>query len=137
MDNLMFFLDSEDPEIYGNHITEKMENEYKIRKSQIDRFHNKFGNKDMFKVIVDKILNKYYSDSYRDRWYSRNIEPPEDLLFFLFDYAKIYGRQCNTDEWHKHSNMFTFDLVKLNDYYFNLMCGQGTVINIIYDGTEN
>lgn len=99
--------------------------------TQLDRFHTKFGNRENFVFIIEKIIQKYESDKYRDMWYDRNIEPPEDLYWFLYEYAKKYGRECNESEWGEYGNMFSSDLVYVNGYYFNLMNGQGTVMNVI------
>lgn len=58
------------------------------------------------------------------------IEPPEGLFHYLFEYVKVYGRECTKNEWDGYGNAFSGDLLYLNGYYFNLMHGQGTVINI-------
>lgn len=105
---------------------EKLEKEKEIETKQLERF-NRLGN---FSEFTEKVIAKYSSDKYRDYWYNRGIEPPEDLLWFLFQYAEKYGRECNEEEWVKHANMFTSALYFCNGYYFNRMDGQGTIIQV-------
>lgn len=81
-----------------------------------------------FEEVVEKVLLKYYSDKYRDHWYKRGYEPPERLLYFLFDYAKKYGRELTSDEEKLHSNTFTSGIYTVNNYVFNLMLGQGSAM---------
>ena len=100
----------------------------KIYDSQIDRIHLRFGEEEKFSHIIDKILEKYSSDKYRDRWYNRRIEPPETLLWYFASYAEKYGRTCNDIEWETYGNMFTNELYYINGYYFNTMLGQGCAI---------
>lgn len=111
-------------------IIEKIGNTNIIIDSQLERFHTKFGNKENFVFIIEKIIQKYESSKYRDMWYKRNIEPPESLYWFLYDYANKYGRKCNENEWEEYGNVFSSDLVYLNGYYFNIMNGQGVAIEI-------
>ena len=99
---------------------------------QLERFHLK-GN---FNEFVEKVIDKYNSDNYRERWYKRGIEPIEELYWFLFEYAKLYGREATDDEWVKISNMFTTALYYCNGYFFERMDGQGSCINIIKENKE-
>lgn len=94
--------------------------------NQLERFHDKYN----FSEFVNKVITKYDGDAYKDRWYNRSIEPPEDLYWFLFSYVRRYGRECTVDEWETHANMFTSELYYHDGYYFNKMDGQGSVIQI-------
>lgn len=107
-----------------NQISEMVEND------QLERFNAKFGDSASFDEIVTKIVNKYNSDKYRDKWYGIGIEPPEELYFFLFKYAQKYGRECTDSEWKEHANMFTSQMYFVFNYYFNRMDGQGCCIKI-------
>jgi hypothetical protein len=98
-----------------------------IMKSQVERLHNS----GKFELLLEKSIEKYNSDVYIKRWRSRSIEPPEDLYWFLFNYAKTYGRECNEEEWHQYGNMFSSELFFCNGYIFNQMDGQGSVIKIV------
>lgn len=98
-----------------------------IINNQLQRLNDHY-NLDYF---IDKVITKYKSKKYKDRWYNRGLIPPEDLLYFLFEYSKKYGRECNDDEWNKYGNIFSSDLLFCDGYYFNKMNGQGSIIKII------
>ena len=97
---------------------------------QLERFHSKFGDPNKFNQFIEKVITKYNSDEYQDRWYKRSIEPQESLYWFLYEYAFRYGRECNEEEWDQYGNIFTSSLVTINRYYFNRMNGQGSAIII-------
>ena len=105
---------------------EDLEKKRSIEVLQIKRLH-KSGK---FVELLEKAIEKYDSEEYVKRWYSRGIEPPETLFSFLFNYASLYGRDCSKKEYEKYGNDFTSELIFCNGYYFNLMFGQGTVILI-------
>jgi hypothetical protein len=98
-----------------------------IENKQLERLDkiNDFSN------FVEKTISKYGDDKYRDRWYNRNITPPEDLFWFLFKYSEKYGRTCDEKEWELYGNMFSSALYFCKGYYFNRMDGQGSMIDII------
>jgi hypothetical protein len=104
-----------------------------IGNRHLDIFHNKYGDVDKFVEITDKVISKYNSDNYIKYWYNRGIEPPDSLYWFLFKYAKKYGRKCNKKEWEQYGNTFTAELCFINGYYFNQMNGQGSVVHITKD----
>lgn len=106
---------------------DKKRNKDKILSSQLERFHQKAN----FEEFVEKVINKYDSNEYVNRWLNRRIEPQEKLYWFLFVYVKKYGRRCLHKEWDKYSNEFTSELYYYKGYYFNQMNGQGSVIQII------
>ena len=105
-----------------------------IKDKQLERFHSKIistkPSKKNFEFFVEKVISKYQSDKYRDYWWKRHCEPPVPLYFFLFKYAKKYGREANRNEYQKYANMFTSGLYVIHGYYFNLMNGQGSVVII-------
>lgn len=102
----------------------------KIEDSQIDRFHIKYNTPEKFSYIVEKILKKYRSKEYVNREYGLGRMPNEELLFFLYNYAKKYGREATDEEFETHGNCFTADLYIIHDYCFNIMNGQGTIIKV-------
>jgi hypothetical protein len=106
---------------------EKINLKRNIINSQLDRLHN--SNK--VDILIEKTIIKYNSLEYRNRWFNRGIEPPEHLFTFLFDYSLKYGRKTTQEEWNKYSNVFTTELTYCNNYYFNLMNGQGSSIKLI------
>jgi hypothetical protein len=105
----------------------KINNQKIILNNQLERFHNKY----IFENFIKKVILKYDSEEYYNRWIKRGIEPPEHLYWFLFEYVQIYGRECNEDEWKKYGNSFTAGLFEYQGYYFNLMIGQGSAIKVM------
>jgi hypothetical protein len=101
-----------------------------IYETQLDRFH-KFLETNSLEKIVNKVCLKYESDTYKDRWFNKGFEAPEDLLHFLFDYACKYGRKATKKEIHKYGNMFTDDMYYIKGYYFNMMLGQGSCVKVV------
>ena len=121
------YLNSEEGKKSIERFAEKIENETKTKLNQLERF-NSWGN---FNEFIEKVITKYSSNKYRDKWYNKGIEPPEELYWFLFEFVKYYGRECNENEWRKHANIFTSELYYYDNYIFNRMDGQGSVIKII------
>lgn len=108
----------------------ELERKMKIEENQLKRFHNRFGkNAESFSFFVEKVLEKYSSDGYRDRWYNRGIEPQETLLFFLYDYASQYSEEVSIyededeDEEFYEANEYT-----IFNYTFELIHGQGSIV---------
>lgn len=127
-ENTKKFLDSEDGQKSIEEFFAKEKRYALISNSQLERFKTKFGNR--LTEIIEKVEIKYDSSKYRDSWYKRGIEPPEELYFFLFDYAVKYGREANGKEWEKYANTFTSELYYIDGFFFNKMNGQGTVVKI-------
>lgn len=109
----------------------KTKNEELVLNNQLEKFHLKFKLEENFDKFIKLVNIKYSSDEYKNRWYNRSIEPPEDLFWFLFKYAKKYGRECDVSEWGNYGNMFSSSLFYINGYYFNRMDGQGSAIQVI------
>jgi len=84
----------------------------------------------MFTTFVEKVIAKYSNKQYKNRWYSRGIDPPENLFFFLFDYGLKYGRKCTKEEWSKYETGFTSTMCYCDGYYFSILNGQGTVVHV-------
>lgn len=131
MKNLIDFFKTEEGKKSLDDFCEYFINKQTIISKQHERFDKKFGTYESFDKIVQKILRKYVSDEYKDRWHKRNIEPPEPLCHFLFEYSRDYGRECSTGEWFKFSNEFTHEMYYIFGYYFLLIIGQGSYIRII------
>ncbi len=96
-----------------------------ILNSQLERFHIKY--RLILDDTIEEIINKYHSDKYVNRWYNRNIEPPEDLYWFLFEYAKKYGEEIEESE---HYNMFTDKGYQIGNWLIQQINGQGSFILI-------
>lgn len=122
------WMDSEERQESIEEFANKLKREEDILNSQLERFHNKFANR--FSEIVEKVIVKYESDEYNNRWYKRSIEPPEDLFWFLFEYAVKYGKECSQKEYQEYGGDFTTALFLVHGYYFLRMDGQGSVVQI-------
>jgi len=100
-----------------------------IYQSQLDRAYEKFG--ESISELVNKVLTKYDSKEYIARWLKKGYyEAPEPLKFFLCDYASKFGRAATQREFNKYGNTFSADMFILDGYVFNLMIGQGSVVQI-------
>lgn len=124
------YLESDEGKKSSEEYFGKIRNRQLMEDSQMERFHLKYDTSEKFSVIVEKIITKYDSAEYRDKEYKIGREPMESLFFFLFEYAGKYGREVNNEEYKKYGNTFTSGLYTIHDYYFNLMCGQGSVVHI-------
>jgi hypothetical protein len=120
-------IDSGEFDTIGEDFYIKYENQAKIRNSQLKRFHNCSNKVD----FIERVIIKYNSDKYKNRWYNKNIEPPYDLYWLLFDYAIEYGRIATFNEYQKYSNFFVNSMYVVNGYGFMRMDGQGSVIKVI------
>lgn len=118
----------------GKKNAEEYFNNIKIKKDkydkQLDRFHLRIHSTSQFVEFIEKVIIKYNSAKYRDFWYKKGYEPPENLYWFLFDYAKKYGRDCNYLEYKTYGNTFTTAMYFINGYYIFRMDGQGSCIQI-------
>ena len=131
LDKLNSFLESEEGQKSFEEWANKIKNEQAIKDSQLERAFKKYGLN--IAGVVEKIVAKYDSDKYRDFWWKKGFEPPEDLYFFLFDYAAKYGVEVDENspiEQKECANTFTSDIYYLDGYVFNLMNGQGTCVII-------
>jgi hypothetical protein len=131
LDKLKAHLESEEGKKSFEDWANKIANEQEIYSKQLERAFNKFGVN--ISTIVEKIITKYDSDKYRDFWWNKHREPPEDLYFFLYDYATKYGVIVDENspiEQQNCGNMFTSELYYLDGYVFNKMNGQGTCVLI-------
>jgi len=93
--------------------------------ARLTRFHDK--HKDNTDVIMAKLLAKYNSKAYRDKEYRLGYEPREPLLWFMFEYAKKYGQEC---EDKQYINTFTSEIYYIGSYVIQVMQGQGAVIRV-------
>jgi hypothetical protein len=130
LEKLKEYLESEE----GKKETEEYLSKIKIKEErydkQLERFHLRYYSISQFTDFVEKVILKYDSDKYRDFWYRKGIEPPEVLYWFLFHYAKKYGRVCSDLEYETYGNMFTTAMYFVNGYYIYRMDGQGSIIQI-------
>lgn len=82
---------------------------------------------------IQKVIDKYESKEYKDRWYNRGYFPPENLFWYIFDYAYKYGkcwRTLSEEVGPGFDSKFVFDNWKVLLYI-----GQGSIVKI-YPLTE-
>ncbi len=77
--------------------------------------------------IIDKLIDKYYSDEYINREYKIGVQPREPLLWVVWDYARIYCQECNDE---KYLNEFSGGSYYIGSYIIQIMYGQGCILNI-------
>lgn len=123
---LLEYLDSEEGKKSAKEYFGKINQRKKVEESQIDRLNKKTDQE--FIQFVEKVISKYDAEEYWNRWYSRGMEPPHDLFWFLYHYAIKYGRECSEGEWDDYGCDFTSDLRFCNGYYFERMDSQGSVV---------
>lgn len=87
-------IEKEDLEFYLNSIANEVER-YK-------KFINKINNlqQSNFEEFVDKIIDKYNSENYRNRWISRGIIPQEFLFSELYSVAENLGIFISFDDYY-------------------------------------
>jgi hypothetical protein len=123
IEKLKEILNSEEGLANAKAFFQKFEDEDAILESQIKRFHEKFSFR--FDEIVNKIILKYSTNEYYNRYMMRGLLPSEDLYFFLYEYVTKYGNRVEDE-----SNPFSDCYYLLGDYKFQKMYAQGTVVLI-------
>lgn len=101
----------------------------KIRERQYERL-SKLPNLSEF---IEKVIKKYKSDVYVDKYYrhkKRPQEPPTDLYYDLHSCAELFGREATDEEYEKYGCMFTVNIFVIGGYAFDLISGQGTAIRV-------
>lgn len=95
--------------------------------NQIKRFHNSIGfDISLLNVFIQKVCDKYQSKKYLNKEYSLGFIPRIFLLYFLLEYAEIYGIKVDTfilDSW-------TIDAYYIGDYKISQNSLQGGFINV-------
>jgi hypothetical protein len=119
-------LESDEGKASMKRFVEKMANRYTVRQRWVEKIHTYYGND--IDSLTEKLMDKYYSDVYRDReYYKCKCEPREPLLWVLMEYAETYGEECKDENYF---NDFTGDAYYLGSYVIQTMHGQGSVIRI-------
>ena len=77
--------------------------------------------------VLEKLMDKYYSNEYLKRENKRGCEPREPLLWLAWSYAEKY---CKPYKGKKHTNIFTSGAYHFGSYIIQRMDGQGSVLRI-------
>jgi hypothetical protein len=83
--------------------------------------------------VIEKLLDKYRSNEYRNREYRCGREPMEVLFYTLLDYARVY---CKPSDEDKHWGMFIEEVYYIGSYVIKLAIGQGSMV-ILEKQNEN
>jgi hypothetical protein len=119
------FKSEEEFEKFINQLTVKLNNEKEFDLRWVERF-KKYGAKNIDETI-EKLMDKYYSESYRNREYRLGYQPREELMWLLFDYAQKYCKICEDERFY---NNFTSGAFYVGSYVIQIMNGQGSIIRI-------
>lgn len=125
LEKALSFLNSPEGKETIKRYVEKIKAEDQRLADRIERFHKIY--KDRIDEVMQHLINKYESNQYRDKEYKLGYEPRETLYWFMFAYAKTYGKPCDDE---RYFNTFTGDAYYLGSYVIQIMHGQGSVIAI-------
>ena len=119
------FLDSPEGKEKTKRYVQEMIDSRERLSSHLKSFHDKY--QDNLDAVLERLMDKYYSDEYVNKEHRLGYEPREKLLWFVFEYANVYCKPC-TDE--KYFNDFTAGAFYVGSYVMQVMCGQGSVLRI-------
>lgn len=108
---------------------DKQERIKKIKERQYERL-SKLPNLSEF---IEKVIKKYESDAYIDKYYYHKKtpqEPPTDLYYDLYSCAELFGREATREEYNEYGCMFTVSIFIIAGYAFDLIHGQGSAIRV-------
>lgn len=125
LENLKAFLETEEGKKSIEEWGKKMVREQEHRDRWVEKFKTRCEND--LDGCLEKLMDKYYSDEYRDREYSKGVEPREPLLWLAYEYAIKHCKPCEDEEYH---NMFTADAYYIGSYVIQLLIGQGSALRI-------
>lgn len=120
-----YFFDSEEGKKSMDEWLEKLQREELHLQRWVDRVWDRI--KDDIDGSIERLLNWYESDRYRDREYKMCYEPREALLWVLLDCARKYGKECDDESY---ANVFTGKMYVIGSFVIQVMHGQGSVIRI-------
>lgn len=122
---LLDFYETEDGKRYIEKQNKKMLFTHNLVQSWIDKLHDlSVCERDVF---INKVIKKYTSDEYIERWYKRSIEPECYLYSLIYEYGKKYGSRLPDEK----DNPFPHTSYLIDDKYIvRIMIGQGTVFDV-------
>lgn len=126
MNKMKDFLESEEYEIAMEKWLTAKKKEMDLEEVWTDRMWDRIKNN--LDTSIQKIIDWYSSDRYRDREYGLGYEPRESLFWILIKVAEKYGQECDDHEIEKYGNTFTVEIFKLGSYVIQLIQGQGAMI---------
>lgn len=118
LEKLRAYLESDEGKEDARKYWEKINHKAQVDKNWINKFNNLQDNDK--EIIIEKIITKYKSNQYIDKWYSKGCFPPEPFFYLLYKCAAEYGKCIDDDN----------EIYVFNGYSFEMINGQGTYINI-------
>jgi hypothetical protein len=122
------FLDSEEGQKSTAEYCKKLKLADIHKERWIERIYARI--KDNSDKAIERVIEWYDSDKYRDRKRKLGLEPREELYWSLYDIAKKYGRELTDLEYDKYENIFTGGIYILGSYVIQIMNGQGSCVSI-------
>lgn len=125
-DILQKFLESNEGQLSIEKWLKEKEREDLIIDRWIQKIKSRYENN--IDYIIEKLMDKYYSDEYIDREYKIGVQPREPLLWLIWGYARMYCKECNDPNY---LNQFTGSAYYIGSYVIQIMHGQGSILRII------
>lgn len=104
---------------------ENLEREERRIKRYTDKLHSL--SQEQFDEFVQKCINKYESDSYKDKEWSKCREPLCNLYDIIFSCAEFHGEHIDTNE------DFLAERLRYRGWIIDLYIGQGSFYRIYKD----
>ena len=125
LEQLKNFLDSEEGKKSVSEFAKKYARDLDHKARWVEKFKERCEGD--LNGSLKKLMDKYYSDEYRNREHKMHVEPREPLLWLAYEYSSKY---CKPYRGKKHWNMFTADAYHFGSYVIQLMIGQGSALRI-------
>jgi len=125
LEDLQKHFDSPEHKAWAKEYAKKLRDSEERLKNRLASFHDKYGNN--LDAVLERLMDKYYSDEYVKREYSLGYQPRERLLWFVFEYAQRYCKPCKDKRYY---NDFTGGAYYVGSYVMQIMFGQGSVLRI-------
>lgn len=121
----MEFLDSDEGQLSIEKWLKEKEREDLIIDRWVQKLKLRYENN--IDYIIEKLMDKYYSDEYVDREYKIGVQPREPLMWLLWSYVRKYCKECNDNTY---LNNFTGSAYYVGSYVIQIMHGQGSILMI-------
>jgi hypothetical protein len=118
-------MESEEGKKSMDNYVKKLIEEDRRRDRNVERFKARYENN--LDEVIEKLMDKYYSDKYVRREHKLGYEPREKLLWLVYEYATKYCKPCEDE---RYFNDFTADAYYIGSYVIQLMIGQGSALII-------
>ena len=125
IEKLKDFLDSEEGQKSMDKYLEKLHRKQEHLKRWVEKFKARYENN--LDEVIEKLMKKYESDEYVNREYRLGYQPREQLLWLVWEYARLNCKECDEEKYY---NDFTGGAYYIGSYVIQIMHGQGSVLVI-------